>query len=287
MKLDWFRSWLKAGLTEEQRDRLQEWANRSRLFGWLYRADLRALATLYASNKWRDHWYAQHYQTHLRRFRKRPVNVLEIGVGGFADPRSGGAALRMWKAFFRKGRIYGIDTNDKSLLEEPRIRIFQGSQADPEFLRWVIEQIGRIDIIVDAGSHLSEHVIASFQVLFPALAEGGIYAIEDLQTSYWSEFGGSEDPHCEFTSMALCKRLVDGLNWQEYETREPSLFDGDIVGIHFYHNLVLIDKGVNAESCALSSAERQDIMRTHRYGEKPAVKRRGVAGRAVVRIRSS
>src|SRR5213594_4177835 len=189
--------------------------------------DLVELAKLYGTDKWGNHWYAQHYQTHFGRLRKRPVSVLEVGVGGYADPTAGGESLKMWKRFFPRGRIYGIDIYDKSALEERRIRMFRGDQADPQFLRRVVEKIGRLDIVIDDGSHRNPDVITSFETLFPLLADGGVYAIEDVQTSYWPEFGGAEDPDDPGTTMARIKKLVDGLNYEEYLVGQyvPTYYD--------------------------------------------------------------
>lgn len=44
--------------------------------------DLTALATLFGTDKWCTHRYAQHYQQHLDRLLDRPINLLEIGVSG-------------------------------------------------------------------------------------------------------------------------------------------------------------------------------------------------------------
>ena len=76
--------------------------------------------------------------------------------------------------------------------------------------------MGGVDIVIDDGSHVNEHVIKSFRTLFPFLTEGGIYAIEDTQTSYWPKFGGdSYDLNKENTTMSFLKSLTDGLNYEE------------------------------------------------------------------------
>jgi hypothetical protein len=209
---------------------------------WLVRSNLTALSRIHETDKWGNHWYTEHYQAHFQRFRHRRLNLLEIGVGGFDDPRAGGKSMRMWKDFFPRAQIFGLDLYDKSGLQEPRIRIFQGSQADPEFLTSVARQIGRIDIIVDDGSHQNEHVLISFQTLFPLLAAGGFYAIEDLQTAYDPGFGGSTEPDCQATSIAMCKQLVDSLNWKAIAGRVPSYTDSHLASIHFYPELVIIQK---------------------------------------------
>jgi hypothetical protein len=47
------------------------------------------------------------------------------------------------------------------------------------------------DIIIDDGSHVNEHVITTFEYLLPILNNEGLYVIEDTQTAYWPEYGGS------------------------------------------------------------------------------------------------
>lgn len=211
--------------------------------------DLPALASYFGTDKWGDHWYAQHYQTFFAPLRRRRLRLLEIGVGGYADPRRGGASLRMWKAYFPKARIVGIDISDKSPHDEARIRTVVGSQDDEAFLTRLSAQEGPFDIVIDDGSHVNSHVIESFQTLFPLLSKDGLYVVEDTQTAYWPDYGGS--PASEMaapTSMNFLKALVDGLNHREFPHRpRPGYFDRHIVAAHFYHNLVFIKKGLNDE----------------------------------------
>jgi hypothetical protein len=221
-------------------------AAKSRFFA----GSLTALANIHGSDKWGGHWYTPHYERHFKNLRKKKLKILEIGVGGYKDPKTGGASLRMWKYYFSRSQIYSIDVYDKSSIEEHRLKIFRGSQNDPGFLRNVVETMGGLDIVIDDGSHLNEHVITSFRTLFPLLAEDGIYVIEDTQTSYWPKFGGdSYDLHNPNTIMSFLKALTDGLNYEEIARRDyqPSHFDQNIVSLHFYHNLVFIYKGKNEE----------------------------------------
>ena len=214
------------------------------------RRSLSKLATFYHSDKSDGHFYTQHYQRHFAPLRRRSLKILEIGVGGNEDPRDGGASLRMWRDYFPRSTIYGIDLHDKSWHDERRIKTFKGSQDDETFLNDVIKQIGAPDIIIDDGSHRSEHVIKTFNVLFPLLAATGIYAVEDTQTSYWSEYGGNEtDVNDETTMMGYFKGLIDGLNVDELRRKDyqPTYFDRHITGMWFYHNLVFIQKGENNE----------------------------------------
>ena len=93
-------------------------------------------------------------------------------------------------------------------------------------------------------------MVESFRILFPTLKEGGIYVVEDIQTSYWEDYGGSStelnDPR---TSMGFFKQLADGLNHAEFirPGYQPTYFDQHIRSMHFYHNMVFIYKGDNTE----------------------------------------
>ena len=75
--------------------------------------------------------------------------------------------MRMWKSYFKKSNIFGIDIFDKKAHEENRIKTFKGSQTDEKFLKDIVSKIGKIDIVIDDGSHINEHVIQTFKILFP------------------------------------------------------------------------------------------------------------------------
>ena len=212
----------------------------------LFRSNLKTLAGIYGSDKWNYHWYAQHYEQHLAPIRRKKLNVLEIGIGGYANPKEGGGSLRMWRAYLPYSHIYGIDTYDKTAHDERRITTFTGSQTDTAFLDQVIQKIGRVDLIVDDGSHINEHVITTFHHLFPKLADGGLYVVEDVETSYWPPDGNATERNDPRTSMGFFKSLVDGLNYEEFRTHhDPTYFDKNILSISFYHNLIVIKKREN------------------------------------------
>ena len=242
------KTYLKRCLTVDQWIFLKQ--TKVKMCAPFVRSNLTRLAELYWTDKTGSHWYTPHYMNHLRQFRNKKVKLLEIGVGGYSNPMEGGNSLRMWKKYFPFGKIYAIDIYDKSALQEKRIKIYQGSQVDSEFLKKITDEIGTLDIIIDDGSHLNEHIIESFKILFPMLKDGGVYVIEDIQTSYWEDFGGdSKNLNNPTTAMNFVKSLTDCLNHQEIpdENYQESYFDKKIVSIHFYHNLVFIHKGDNIE----------------------------------------
>jgi demethylmacrocin O-methyltransferase len=235
---------LKENLNELQKRQVKHLLSR-----FLFFKDLCKIAKLCETDKESGHHYAKHYQRHFESLRRERLNILEIGIGGYENPNEGGESLRMWKIYFPKSCIFGIDIYDKTCHDEYRIKTFRGSQVDELFLRNVVEEIGTIDIIIDDGSHLNDHVITTFRILFPLMSSNGIYVVEDLQTSYWDNFGGSTDLTASHTSMNFLKSLIDGLNCEEFTFDEyvPNYFDKHIISMHFYHNLAFIYKGLNNE----------------------------------------
>lgn len=233
-------------LSFSKRRRLIRLINQIRTFGKTN--DLNYLATVYKTDKWGKHFYTPHYFLHFSSFKNKRVKLLEIGIGGYEIPTQGGGSLRMWERFFSKGEIHGLDIYDKTILEEGRIKIHVGSQIDKEFLEGLSQKIGGFDIIIDDGSHLNHHIISTFEILFPILKDNGIYVIEDVQTSYWKDFGGDpENPDSKLTAVGYFKNLIHGLNYTEFPDMEyiPNYFDRSITSIHFYHNLIFIFKGKN------------------------------------------
>lgn len=113
------------------------------------------------------------------------VKMLEIGV---ADPRFPGASAQMWRDYFPDLYFVGYDINPDAAKYQDlanNVYIFIGDQNSPEDLQRCIDSHGgEFDIILDDGSHYSEHILTSFENLFPHLKPGGYYVIEDLHSVY-------------------------------------------------------------------------------------------------------
>ncbi|RIA10282.1 cephalosporin hydroxylase [Flavobacteriaceae bacterium MAR_2010_72] len=250
-----FKYWMQKRLNGDQGYKLLHFMSRNRIAGFciglFYGRNLSKLAILNHTDKHKvgRHEYMKHYQMHLSRFKYKNNNLLEIGVGGYERPDRGGCSLRMWKRYFVYSNIYSIDIYDKSPQEERRIKIFKGSQNDYEFLNKVIDYIKKpIDIIIDDGSHINEHVIQSFKFLFPKLNAGGVYVVEDSQTSYREDYGGNSiDLESPSTLMNFFKKFPDYINHKEILSNNGrnSILYYDIGSIHFYHNLIFIHKKNN------------------------------------------
>ena len=215
----------------------------------LLASNLTELAIEFRTDKWGVHKYTPHYERHLQHLRRDSFTLLELGIGGYKKRRRSGASMKMWRWFFPKARIVGLDIEDKSFVEEERIHAVLGDQTDETTLRDVINTYGAPMVVVDDGSHVPADIVATFGLLFPLLPDGAVYVIEDTQTSYWPEWGGQEDPGASGTSMAFVKTLLDGLNYEEFVVDDyvPTYSDLHVVAVHCYHNLVVIQKGQNNE----------------------------------------
>ena len=109
----------------------------------------------------------------------------------------------------------------------------------------MLDEISPVDIVIDDGSHMVEHVLTSFNVIFPRMSPNGIYAVEDTRTSYLNRYGGdSENLNNPTSTLGFFKSLVDNLNYQFIENDQigNSFFQNDLSSLHFYKELVIIKK---------------------------------------------
>lgn len=211
---------------------------------------LHDLGVRHGTDKWDDSHsflgesYLDVYERYLGALRYQPVALLELGVRT-------GASLRMWKEFFPRGRIYGVDYDPACAAhEEDRIEIVIASQADEAALTAVAERAGGFDVVIDDASHINSLTVASFELLFPTLAPGGIYAIEDVGLS-WDDFSRHLD-NPAFLEGDLQRNVADGVPVQEGRHELDRLFHqllfpldmsrGDVRFVHFWSKLVVIEK---------------------------------------------
>lgn len=180
------------------------------------------------------HGYTPIYNKYFSPLRHSPISLLEIGIGGYEYPDKGGESLRMWAEYFPNGHIIGVDLNKKNIELPSNVTVYQGDQTEWDLWNELIEQEGCPDIIIDDGSHICSHIITTFELLFDKLNAGGIYVIEDTETSYWQDlYGGGNH---EMTTMNYFKQLADCLN------PESGMQNIGIESIHFYSGLIFIFK---------------------------------------------
>jgi hypothetical protein len=210
---------------------------------------LSELAVKHGTDKAADHWYTPHYHRRFKTMRGSQITLLEIGVGGYDDPTTGGESLRMWRDYFThpETTIVGLDINAKDPSLAPGCVIEMGDQSDPRVLRRLIDSYAPFDIIIDDGSHRMNDIQQSWVILWDALADGGWYCIEDLQTAYWSDYGGSSIKSGE-TTMGFLMGLMDRIHYAEFDIPgyTPNRFDLTVVGLEIARNIGFILKGDNS-----------------------------------------
>lgn len=193
-------------------------------------------------HKWKH--YFPIYERHFRDFVYKPVTFIEIGCGR-------GGSLQMWKQYFGPhARIVGIDILPEcKQFEEDQIEIRIGAQQDRQFLESIVAEFGAPDIVLDDGSHVMSHVIASFAFLYPRVAKNGVYMVEDLHTAYWEEYeGGLRKPT---TFIELSKNLIDELNADHSRgALAPTEFTKTTLSMHFYDSVTVFEKGVHTKKWA-------------------------------------
>lgn len=192
------------------------------------------------SGKWKH--YFDIYDRYLQRFVGQEFTLLEIGV-------SQGGSLQIWKKYFGdKVKIVGIDIDPNSMYSESQIQTFCGDQSDPKFLDSVLQQVGLPDVIIDDGSHIQQHVMATFSMLYPILKENGVYVIEDTHTAYWRDWsGGIQSP---FNFVSIASKMVHDVNLQHIKEPYTPVMP-DLKSISFYDSMIILEKEkmVKKEPC--------------------------------------
>jgi SAM-dependent methyltransferase len=181
--------------------------------------------------------YLPIYEKHFSRYVNRPLNILEIGC-------LHGGSLQMWKKYLGPyANIVAIDIDPAAMAhEEDQISVRIGDQSNRLFLESVLAEFGDFDIVIDDGSHICEHQLQSFKVLYSHVKDDGIYVVEDLHTNYWPEYGGGYKKDSTFIEMA--KNLIDELN--AYHTRgavEVNEFTNSTYSMNFYDSMIIFEKG--------------------------------------------
>jgi hypothetical protein len=169
----------------------------------------------YVSDKWSS--YLTVYEELFSHLRNEPVRLLEIGV-------QNGGSLQIWRKYFRSAvAIVGCDIDSRiaKLQPGPEIHLVVGDIASTSTADIIRRISPAYDIIIDDGSHRSEHIRAAFEQLFPLVTPSGFYIAEDLACSYSRKFNGGV--LASFSSIEFFKRLVDAINYDHWSSRRVEL----------------------------------------------------------------
>lgn len=120
--------------------------------------------------------------------------ILEIGVGTGLPSISSDSdetllagngkcgSIFAWLSWCPKAQVYGFDlaTPASELFDNPRFHFIQGDQSEQADLERLAEKLPLCDLIIDDGSHESDHQLLTLSLLWDKLKVGGYYVIEDI-----------------------------------------------------------------------------------------------------------
>lgn len=185
------------------------------------------------------HCYLDNYEKHLSKWRDQEITILEIGVAG-------GASIKMWREYFPKAKVYGIDNNPDCAGEG----IFIGDHNSRMFIDEVMSNVGQCDLIVDDGSHVGGDMKKLFEWLFRAwMKPNGLYCIEDTACLYNDHYNQGSDAKEFFRGLVrdvdVAGRAMTGN--QDYAINhgmtEPPVpeYSRYLKAIHFYPSLYIFE----------------------------------------------
>lgn len=142
-------------------------------------------ASLFTREHNNPHDYLRHMEKFFEPLRHEPIKFLEIGVGG-------GESIRTWIEYFTEAKIFGVDivqsTNPYNTVGSgvhPRYTFVQGDQSCETFWKCFLADYGKDwNAITDDGGHCANQIITTHTMLWPNVASGGLYIIEDLNVAY-------------------------------------------------------------------------------------------------------
>jgi len=223
------------------------------------------------SDKAGHHGYTRFYSREFELLRDQPIRLVEIGV-------EQGRSMKGWQLYFANAatHVYGIgygnwQTQFKTECDAAvqtatsaasACTIFRGDQSNATFLGAFLQDSGgRFDIVIDDGSHVPGHQRVTFETLWPSIVPGGLYTIEDVETSYWREdaivYGYTMEGqrsivgHMQAVAHAINREFTNG------ESPLPELYN-DVSTIMFAQNMIILRKQTRFETAHFFN-------RTYRY----------------------
>jgi hypothetical protein len=124
----------------------------------------------------------------------------------------------LWYRYFYKAHVYGLDIDVERIPSLSdcggRASAHKIDQSRAEQLRSFANEHGPLfDIVIDDGSHRWSDQISTFETLFPYVREGGLYVIEDTDTSYMSPLYVDRGFDVgDISCMEYFKNIADELN---------------------------------------------------------------------------
>lgn len=128
------------------------------------------------------HDYMRFYEFYFSKFKNDEFTLLELGVG---PEQNKGKSLLTWCDYFPNANIVGVDVRpDAKSVETDRIKVEIGNLGALDFLYALEKKYPKNQIVIDDASHAWSHQILSFEVLFKTVLPGGLFIMEDVNTSF-------------------------------------------------------------------------------------------------------
>lgn len=190
----------------------------------------------------KHHNYCDAYEFHLSKYKNKPIMLWNGGFGGYEFPDRGGGDTRMWREYFPLSTIIVTDIFHKNSLGLKNVHFRQGKQDDQLFWDSILHEFGQCDIFIDDMSHVNDLTIATFKIVFPMVKSGGTYIIEDIEGSWYPDygFGGTKDVNDSShpSIINFCRGLLNELN-SKYNGAEVVY---GVSSLNFIPNAVIITK---------------------------------------------
>lgn len=166
--------------------------------------------------------------------KNKDITFVEIGI-------QNGGSLDIWRKYFTKNsKIIGIDINPECKKFEKKnenIEVYIGNQSDRNFWNNFFKEVGPVDIILDDGGHTNLDQIITTVNTVQNINDGGVLVVEDVHTSYISEYNSS----LKHSFVNFSKKIVNDINFKNEKNLGDYKFslNNYIYSIQYYESFVI------------------------------------------------
>lgn len=248
----------RAGV-DPRRHMLEHGLSEKRRFRYRTPLTLDRLANKYGSDKGSlvhsGHFFTRVYEHYLSPLRTSEFTLLAIGLPCRAmqaradnDARFDDApSLFMWDAYFERAQIHGVGSGEFSSGVRGKISVTSADPSNVDDLATAVERCRHeIRVVVDDGSHAVRDQQTSLAFLFPRLAPGGLYFIEDPGCR-------SPQPEPAPRTVDILRALADGKR-----PRSPFIAEADIIAlqrdiaeIRFHDSMDYMSRDLGSDALAV------------------------------------
>jgi hypothetical protein len=182
------------------------------------------------------------YEEQLHDYRNVPLKILIIGEEmGF---------VHSLDKYFRNSDIFIIPDQSGQKSLGKKFTLIKADRKDKESLTTAMRSYGPFDLVFDCGADRMVDQINAFIIVFQFLRERGKFFIENLQTSYWKDYGGQI--YSKASVVEMLKTMIDRLNWWAYRdsrapdeariNRDLDYFEAFLESVIFYEGICVVTK---------------------------------------------